>query len=187
MSKAYVFLAEGFEETEAVGTIDVLRRGGVSTTVVSISNELQVVGAHGIPVVADTLISNMSFDDVDALVLPGGMPGTMNLSNSQLLCKALIDHYNKGKIVAAICAAPIILGQLTIAEGKRVTCYPGCESQLDYSICTSSAAEKDGNIITGRAPGTVYDFALKLLETLEGRQAASSVANGLTTAKELGY
>lgn len=187
MSKAILFLASGFEETESVGTVDILRRGGVQVSLVSVLDTYEVTGSHGITIKADEIISAADLENSDALILPGGMPGTLNLAKSKKLCDALIAQYNKGKIVAAICAAPTVLGKLSILTGKNFTCYPGFESQITNAKYTSSPVEVAGNVITGRAPGTVYEFALKILETIESKNAAISVANDLTTAKNLGY
>jgi len=187
MSNALVFLAEGFEETEAVGTIDILRRGGVDTTTVSIADDLTVKGAHGISIVADSLISSINLSAYDALVLPGGMPGTSNLGNCKILTDALLAQYKAGKVVAAICAAPSVFGNLSIASGHKVTCYPGFEGYLKESVTTGKEAETDGNVITGRGPGAVMDFALKIVEKLKGYETAKSVADGLTGAERFGY
>lgn len=187
MSTALVFLADGFEETEAIGTIDVLRRGGVKTTMVSISEDVSVCGAHGIPIVADVTISAVDLASCDALVLPGGMPGTQNLGQCSLLTDSLIEQYRKGKVVAAICAAPSVLGNLSIADGHKVTCYPGFEGYLQSADVTGQVAETDGNLITGRGPGAVFNFALKIVEKLEGPETAKSVAEGLVGPDNFGF
>lgn len=187
MANGIVFLADGFEETEAVGTIDVLRRGDIDTLVVSISNSLSVKGAHGIVINADRIISDVNLSAYDVLVLPGGMPGTTNLGNCKVLTDALVSQYKNGKVVAAICAAPSVFGTLSIADGHRVTCYPGFESYLVSSEVTGLEAEVDSNVITGRGPGTVFDFALRIVEKLQGREVAQSVAQGMTGAERFGY
>ncbi|MDH6534267.1 DJ-1 family protein [Parabacteroides sp. 52] len=179
MKKAFVFLATGFEETEAVGTIDVLRRAGIDTTVVSITGDIQVTGAHGLPVIADTLYEKADFTMADALVLPGGMPGSNNLNAFDPLKEQLLKQFNAGKIVAAICAAPLVLGGLGILKGKRATCYPSFEPQLTGATVTGEAAEVDGNVITGKGPGLVFHFGLALVSSLKGEAVAEEVAAGL--------
>ncbi|MCD7978734.1 MAG: DJ-1/PfpI family protein [Tannerellaceae bacterium] len=179
MKKAFVFLATGFEEMEAIGTIDVLRRGGVETTTVSITGEATVTGAHGIPVVADVLLSDTDLSDADALVLPGGMPGSNNLNACEPLKEALSKQYNQQKLVAAICAAPIVLGGLGFLEGRTATCYPSFEPQLTGATTTVNPVEVDGNVITGRGPGLVFNFGLAIVEYLQGKATADEVASGL--------
>ena len=125
MKKAIVFLANGFEEMEALGTIDILRRGGIEVTTVSITEETVVTGAHNVPVIADTTLDKATLNQADALILPGGMPGASNLNNSEAVKEALLQQYREGKIVAAICAAPMVLGGLGLLKGRNATCYPG--------------------------------------------------------------
>ncbi len=179
MKKAFVFLATGFEEIEAAGTIDVLRRGEVETTIVSITGELKVAGAHGIELMADALFEDTDFTDADALILPGGMPGSNNLNACEPLKELVVKHYDQGKLTAAICAAPLVLGGLGILKGRRATCYPGFEPQLIGATITGEPAVIDGNVITGKGPGLVFDFALAILKVLKGKAVAEEVASGL--------
>lgn len=179
MKTAFVFLATGFEEAEAIGTIDLLRRGSVETTIVSITGEQNVTGAHGISVVADKLYDDVDFSKADALVLPGGMPGSNNLNACEPLKTQLLRQFEEGKIVAAICAAPIVLGGLGILKGKRATCYPSFESALTGATVTGEAVEVDGNVITGKGPGLVFNFGLAIVEALRGKAVAEEVASGL--------
>ena len=130
MKKAIVFLANGFEEMEALGTVDILRRGGIEVQTVSITADPIVTGAHQVPVTADTTIDKAVLNDADALILPGGMPGASNLNNSETVKEALLQQYREGRIVAAICAAPMVLGGLGLLKGRNATCYPGFEPQL---------------------------------------------------------
>lgn len=179
MKKAFVFLATGFEETEAIGTIDVLRRGGIETTIVSITGEYRVDGAHGIGVMADALFEESNYTAADALVLPGGMPGSNNLNAFGPLKQQLIKQYEQGKIVAAICAAPLVLGGLGFLQGRKATCYPSFEPTLTGASATGSAVEVDGNVITGKGPGLVFTFGLAIVNALQGEKIAQEVAAGL--------
>lgn len=179
MKKAIVFLATGFEETEAVGTIDVLRRGGIDTQIVSITGELTVTGAHGIQVTADALFNEAGYPEHDALVLPGGMPGATNLNAYEPLKKELIKYYEQNKIVAAICAAPIVFGGLGFLKGRKATCYPSFEPALTGATTTGEAVVTDNNVITGKGPGFVFQFGLAIVEALKGKAVADEVAAGL--------
>jgi len=179
MKKVFLFLAEGFEETEAVATIDILLRGGLDVTSVSVTGNLLVTGAHGIAVNADSLFENTDFSSGDMLVLPGGMPGASNLNAHTGLKNLLIKFSANGKKIAAICAAPLVLGGLGLLEGKKATAYPGYESTLKGATFVESPFVKDGNIITGRGPGFVFQFGLAIVEELMGKAKAEEVAAGL--------
>jgi 4-methyl-5(b-hydroxyethyl)-thiazole monophosphate biosynthesis len=177
--KAFIFLAAGFEETEAIATLDVLRRGGIEGISVSISDQYLVTGAHNIPVKADKLFSETDFSQGEVLVLPGGMPGASNL-NAHAGLKALLKQYaTEGKKIAAICAAPLVLGGLGLLQGKRATAYPGFESTLNGAEFEKKPVVKDGHIITGRGPGFALDFGLAIVEELQGKAKADEVASGL--------
>ncbi|MDR3250786.1 MAG: DJ-1/PfpI family protein [Tannerella sp.] len=178
--KALVFLATGFEEIEAVGTIDILRRGDIETVTVSVTEEKTVTGAHGIPVTADALFENIDYADYDALILPGGGPGSLALKNHEGLRAAVADHYGKGKLIAAICAAPRVFGSLGLLKGKKATCYPGFEAELTEAVIVDSAVVTDHNVITGRGPGFVFDFGFAILNYLTGNTCATDdVAEGM--------
>lgn len=179
MKKAIVFLANGFEEMEATGTVDVLRRGGIGVKTVSITNERKVIGAHHMEYMADALFSEIDFSDVDALILPGGMPGSSNLNECEPLKERLIEQYKNNKIVAAICAAPMVLGGLGLLKGRRATCYPGFEPKLIGATVTGEAVEVDGHVLTGKGPGLVFNFGLALVAALKGDAVAEEVAAGL--------
>ena len=176
MKKAYVFLATGFEEVEAIGTIDVLRRGGMHVVTVSMTGAATVKGGHDIPVVADGLFEDLSYADADILVLPGGGP---MLNDYEALKKEIVRHHDAGKPLAAICAAPLVFGGLGLLEGKRATCYPGFEEYLKGATVVNVPTVTDGSIITGRGPGLVFDFGLAILEHLEGLESAKQVAKDL--------
>lgn len=175
----YVFLANGFEEIEAISTIDILRRANIETTVVSIESQLAVIGAHGIVVVADTLFEAASLAKAECLVLPGGMPGTANLNKHEGLKKALATHAHAGKLIGAICAAPLVLGELQLLQGKIATCYPSFEPYLHGATISNEKVADAGEIITGKGPGFSMDFALSLVQKLKGACAAEEVAKGL--------
>lgn len=179
MKKAYLFLATGFEEMEAIGTIDILRRGGIDAQTVSITNDHKVSGAHDIEVTADCILKETDFSDADALILPGGMPGSKNLDGCDALRELLIKQYKADKIVAAICAAPLVLGKLGLLKGRKATCYPGFEQTLIGAKVTGKAVEKDGHVITGKGPGLVIPFGLKLVEAIKNSAVAEEVAAGL--------
>lgn len=179
MKKAALFLATGFEEIEAVGTVDVLRRGNIQTTIVSVSGQLQVSGAHGIAVVADALFADTDFSDMDALILPGGMPGATNLNVCEPLKQLLVKHAEEGKLIAAICAAPLVLGGLGLLNGRRATCYPGFEPLLVDAAVAAEPVVADGHIITGKGPGFVFDFALSIIACLQTKNNADTIAGDL--------
>jgi len=169
MKKAIVFLAEGFEEVEALTVVDVLRRGGVEVTTMSITEDPYVDGAHGIEVLADA----------DMLVLPGGMPGASNLRGSAVVCSSVQSFVSAGKLVGAICAAPYVLGELGVLNGKKATCYPGFEDKLHGAAYTATRVQRDGNIITGNGPSSALPFALALLAAIAGEDTAQQVADGM--------
>lgn len=168
----YVHLATGFEEIEALSVTDVLRRAGADVKTVSVTGEKTVEGAHGISVMADILFEEADYKNCEMMVLPGGMPGTLNLGRHQGLCRELSNAAETGKWVCAICAAPMILGSLGILEGKRATIYPGMEGHLIGAEPISAAVVRDGNIITSMGPGTAMEFGFALTEFLFGEEKA---------------
>lgn len=179
MKKVALFLASGFEEIEALGTIDILRRAQISVETISITDDNHVTGAHHLTVLADKTFSELDFSTVDVLVLPGGMPGAKNLDEHGELKRQVKAFAEKGKNVAAICAAPIVLGGLGLLDGRKATCYPGFESKLIGAKTTGEKVVVADNIITGKGPGCMFDFALKLVETIAGIAARREVQDGL--------
>jgi 4-methyl-5(b-hydroxyethyl)-thiazole monophosphate biosynthesis len=165
--KALVFLATGFEELEAIGTIDILRRGDIETITASITGDKTVVGVHGIPVIADELFEDADYSHFDALVLPGGGPGSEMLNRHEGLRKALVDSYENNKLLAAICASPRVFGSLGLLKGKKATCYPGIEPELIGATIVYESTVTEHNIITGRGPGLVMDFGFAILNYLK--------------------
>ncbi|MDR0427983.1 MAG: DJ-1/PfpI family protein, partial [Dysgonamonadaceae bacterium] len=159
MKEVFVFLADGFEEIEAISIIDILRRGELNVMTVSISNEKTVTGAHNIPVIADRLFNNTDFSNGAGLVLPGGMPGASNLNAHEGLKNLIKAYSSKGKNIAAICAAPLVFGGLDILRDRKATAYPGFESHLTGAKVSGDKVVKDGHIITGKGPGFAFDFA----------------------------
>jgi 4-methyl-5(b-hydroxyethyl)-thiazole monophosphate biosynthesis len=167
----YIFLDNGFEEIEAITTIDLLRRANIALTTVSVTGDILVTGAHAISVKADKLFGDLSFEDAEMLILPGG---ATNLIDSKPLCDLLIQHNNDNKLIAAICAAPAVLGQLGILDGKQATCYPGFENHLAESHVGGLVVESH-NIITAKGPGLSSDFAFCIIEKLAGSEVADQV------------
>lgn len=179
MKKVAVFLANGFEEIEALATVDILRRAGIPVQTVSITDDLMVLGAHNITVLADTLYNNIDFSELDVLVLPGGGVGAENLNKHEKLKKHLSKFVSENKQVAAICAAPAVLGGLGLLKDKEATCYPGFESKLTGAITSGKKVVVSDNITTGKGPGLVFDFALQLVENIAGVESRNKVAEGL--------
>lgn len=170
----YVFLAEGFEEIEALATVDVLRRGELDVCTVGVGGK-QVTGAHGITVEADILEKDVSTDPLEAVVLPGGMPGTLNLEKSPIVQAAVRYAAENHLLVAAICAAPSILGHMGLLQEKQAICFPGFEDQLTGAHISSHPVCVDGNIITARGPGVSIEFGLTLLGRIKGEKTAKAV------------
>lgn len=182
MKKVYVFLAEGFEEMEAVTPVDLLRRVGVDAKFVSVTGEKAVTGAHGITYQADLLFEEIE-NDADMLVLPGGMPGTLNLQAHRGLAELLLAQYEAQKWVCAICAAPMVLGGLGITMGRHATIYPGMEEYLVGAEPSKEEVVVDGNVVTSRAPGTAIPFTLKLAELLTDEKTAAELTNDIVFRK----
>ena len=175
--KVAVFMADGFEEIEAMTTIDILRRSGCDTKLVAL-NDLTVKGAHSVEIKADSLL-NDELSDFDMVVLPGGQPGADTLRDDPRLIDVLKRHYSEGKYAAAICAAPIALAKAGILEGKKATCYPSFENQLTGASLVEDSVVVDGKVITSRGPATAMEFALTLVEILKGKTVSDELRAGL--------
>ncbi len=174
-----VFLANGFEETEATAPIDILRRNGRDVVTVGIGEEV-ITSAHGITVVPDVTEVDISMsDEIEMIVLPGGMPGTLNLEKSRSVQDAIDYCVANGKYIAAICAAPSIIGRKGLLRGKKATCFPGFEEFLEGAEFTGAPVERDGNIITARGAGVALEFGLKLVEVLSGKPAADKIKEAM--------
>ena len=175
----YVMLAEGFEEVEAITVIDVLRRAEVDVRTVAVTEGPVVTGAHGIPVTADQGMDPSALKQAELVVLPGGMPGTLNLDASPELDEVLRERAANGQPIAAICAAPMVLAHKGILDGRCATIYPGMEEELAGAVHTEGTVVTDGTIITSKGPGTAMSFALALAAFLKGEQTAEEVRAGL--------
>ena len=163
----YVFLADGFEEIEALCPVDILRRGGIEVRTVGVTGKT-VIGSHGIPVVADIEKSEAVFENIEAVILPGGMPGTLNLENDATV-QSFVDYAaNNGILLGAICAAPSILGHKGLLKGKKAICFPGFEKELLGASIVDVPAVLDGDIITSAGAGAAFEFGFLLLETITG-------------------
>ncbi|MEM5853604.1 MAG: DJ-1/PfpI family protein [Candidatus Aenigmatarchaeota archaeon] len=167
--RVFVLLADGFEEIEAVTVIDVLRRAGINVDVVSVSGTW-VTGSHEVKLMVDRRLNDINFEKYDGVVLPGGSKGVNNLLKSAKLKEILEKMNEKGKLIAAICAAPLILARHKILENKRATIYPGMEKEIPYP--RGERVVVDGNVITSQGPGTAIEFALAIVEKLLGREKA---------------
>ncbi len=175
MKECYVFLAEGFEEIEALTVVDILRRDNIVVQTVSITKEKTVEGAHRIPVVTDKLLKDIKLSDAALLVLPGGMPGTLNLKECEPLMDMVRQFAETNRRIAAICAAPTILGDMGILEGKAACCYPGMEGQLKGAKVSMEEVVTDGNITTSRGMGTAIPFALELVRIFDSETEAGAL------------
>ena len=179
---SYVFLAPGFEEIEALTTVDVLRRAGMPVQMVSLTEDNIVPSAHGVEVASDLNSGDLDFDDLDVewLICPGGMPGATNIAESEFATDWLMSHYEGGGRVAAICASPaVVLAPLGLLDGKPATCYPG----MEYHDCEADWCQDmvvvSGQIVTGRGPASAAEFALTLVRESLGDDVARQVAEGM--------
>ena len=172
----YVLLGTGFEETEAIVPVDLLRRAGVKVLTVGINGKT-VYGGHGIGVEADITLSEMDLTQIEMIVLPGGLGGVASIRASQNAMDAVKFCWDNGKFVAAICAGPTVLADMHITDNKNTTCYPGCEPNMGTAICAAGAAcVRDGKLITGTSAGCAVPFGLKLIEALQGEEIAKTIA-----------
>ena len=179
MSRVAVFFAEGFEEIEALTVVDICRRGGLTTDMVSVTGSAEVTGSHGITVKADKMFEQADANDYDMLVLPGGMPGTKNLEAHEGLMGQIDTFYEAGKYIAAICAAPSIFGQRGILKGRNACSYPSFESHLEGASVTAGPVEVSDHVITSRGMGTAIEFGLTILRIFCGQEKAEELAKGI--------
>ena len=180
--KLYVFLSSGFEECEALGTVDVCRRADFDVVMTSVTGDLTVVSAHGVKIVADCLFEDCDFSDADLLMLPGGMPGSVNLRDHRGLKNVLQSHFASGRMLAAICAAPLVYGGMGILRDHRATCYPGCEDTLIGATYTGRLVEMDGQFITAKGPGAAFELGFAIVSRFKGAEAANRLREAMICA-----
>ena len=171
-----VFFAEGYEEIEALTVVDLTRRAGIETWMVSITEEKKVTGSHGIEVSMDKTLAEVDFNEVDMIVLPGGMPGTLNLEACEPLMEKVKEFDKAGKYISAICAAPTVFGHLGLLEGKKACCYPGMEDGLENAEVTYNSTAVAEHILTSRGMGTAIDFGLQIIAAFQGSDASEDMA-----------
>lgn len=180
MNTSYLFLATGFEDMEAIATIDILRRAGIEVKSVSITDTKEVTSAHGITITADVLFDETDFSDAIWLILPGGLPGATNLAAYKPLTTLLTEHNRAGRNIAAICASPaVVLAPLGILDGREAVCYPGFEDKMPNAKKGFTPVVTDGNIITANGPASAVLFALSIVAKTKGEEIAREVAEGL--------
>ena len=180
MKKVYAFLADGFEEVEALMVIDLLRRTHeVEVVTASVTEELMIKSSHGFNIMADELIANIDFEDGDMIFLPGGMPGTTNLAACKMLTDNILKYAEEGKKIAAICAAPSILGELGLVEGKNATCFPGFEGKMKGATCKGEKVVTDGNITTAKGLGAALEMGLELITILVNETKSEEIAKAI--------
>ena len=179
MKSAVVFLADGFEEIEAITVVDVIRRANISCDMCSLNDNIKVKGAHGIVIEADFTMSQRNLDEYSCLILPGGMPGSENLRNNAKIINLVKNFNEKDKYIAAICAAPIVLNEADVIMDKEVTSYPGVKEELIGCMYKEEAVVQHNNIITSRGPGTALTFALKLVENLCSKEISDKLRESM--------
>lgn len=175
----FVHLAEGFEEIEAVTAADILRRAGLDARFVSVTGRRTVTGSHGITVEAELLFEEADYNECEMIVLPGGLPGAYNLRDHQDLCRRIVFFAEEGKALAAICAAPLILGSLGILAGKKAAIYPGMEEELRGAEAIDFPVVRDGSIITAQGPASAMSFALSIVKYFKGEEAGEALEKDL--------
>lgn len=179
MDKIYVFLATGFEDVEALGFVDVCRRASLPVCMVSVTGDKVVMSAHSVGIVADALFEDVDFSDAKLLYLPGGMPGATNLDNHTGLRGLIMQHYESGKPLAAICAAPLVYGNLGLLEGLKATCYPGFEDFLTGADATGELVVHDGQFFLGKGPAAVLQLSYDIVSYLCGKDVADGISKGM--------
>ena len=179
MKKVSIFLAQGFEEVEGLTAVDLLRRAGAEVTMAAVGDSLEVTGSHGITVKADRLLNPEEERKAEMLVLPGGQPGTKNLNACGELLELLKEFDREGKKLAAICAAPTVLGSAGLLKNRKAVCYPGCEEGLNGAEACTERVAVDGHITTSRGVGTAIPFALSLIEQLYGKEKSEEIRKSI--------
>lgn len=179
MCKIGIFMADGCEEIEGLTVVDVARRAQIEAVMISITGKKEVTGSHEVTFLADALAAEVNYDELDGIVLPGGMPGTLHLGADETVSKVIKEFAAAGKLVGAICAAPSVLGAAGILSGKHATCHPGFEEKLTGAITHADEVVVDGNIITSRGMGTAIAFALALVGYFKEEADVEAVKKGL--------
>ncbi len=179
MAKVYEFLADGFEEVEALAPVDILRRGGVDVKTVSVTGTTTATSAHGVTMIADLRIEDADLSDADLLLIPGGLPGATNLRDHEGVRAALTAQAEAERYIGAICAGPMVPGSLGLLKGRRATCYPGFEKFLDGAEYTGELVTVDGNIITGEGPAASMPYAYTLLSLFRDEEATADIRRGM--------
>ncbi|MBO5812844.1 MAG: DJ-1/PfpI family protein [Bacteroidaceae bacterium] len=177
MAMVYIFMAQGFEAIEFTTPLDMLIRAGIPVRTVSVTGELLVKSSQNIPIMADALFEDVDFADADMLILPGGQPGATNLANHKGVELLLRQFMDADKPVAAICAAPMVLGGHGLIDGRKVTTYPGCEPGLGKALCTGALVEQDANLITGKGPAAAVEFANAIIRLLRSEELQKEVCS----------
>ncbi len=174
----YMFFADGFEEVEAIATLDVIRRGGIEIKSVGVNGK-EITGSHGITVKCDTVTDDISFDNLCGIILPGGMPGTTNLMEDSTVNNFIDYCAENGLFICAICAAPMILGRKGLLDGKEAICFPGFEDELKGAVISESFVCRSGNIITAKGMGSAVNFGLEIVKAVKGKQFSDELRETL--------
>lgn len=174
----YILLANGFEITEAMAPLDVMRRAGLDVKTVGVTGE-SVQSSHGVTVKADVLFDGVLYDDIEGVILPGGMPGTHNLRTNPAVQACVRHCYDSGKLVAAICAAPSVLGRMGMLNGRKATCFPGFEKELDGAVYTGAHVETDGNVITAKGAGCALTFGHAIVSYAVSKDEADKILSDM--------
>lgn len=179
MSKIGIFMADGCEEIEGLTVVDIARRAKMEMIMISVTGRKEITGSHGIVFHADALAEEVNYDELDGIVLPGGMPGTRHLGESRVVNQTIQKFAEEGKLVSAICAAPSVLGATGILEGKKAVCYPGFEEKLLGAETSEEKVVTDGNVITSRGMGTAIPFALEIVRYFTDAETAEQMGKSI--------
>lgn len=179
MNKIGIFMADGCEEIEGLAVVDLVRRAKMEIIMISITDNREVTGSHQVTFLTDELAKDVNFDELDGIVLPGGMPGTLHLGADKTVDTVIRKYAAEGKLLAAICAAPSVPGAAGLLNGKHATCHPGFEDKLTGAITSEQAVVTDGNIITSRGMGTAVDFGLEIVKYFTNEETVTEVKKGI--------
>lgn len=175
----YIFLAEGFEEIEAIAPRDILKRANINVQMVGLNQSSEVSSTSGLKITPNVQIENVNFNDIEGIILPGGMPGTKNLEQNKKVLE-IIKYCNENKLlIGAICAAPSILGKMGVLKNKVACCYPGFEKYLIGAKISENSVSTDKNIITSKGPGTAFEFGFALLKYLKGEKTTENIKSSM--------